>query len=120
MPVNNRNKNRHRKTAHSVSHIIYIESEKRLAVFHLIQEEREKYSYYEKLSILTVQLEPLGFLRIQKSFLVNMAHIVFLTAESVVLTDNVILPISRQNSKMVLKMYATWKRAHKFTEKSIS
>lgn len=101
-----------------VSHILYIESDRRLAVFHLSQEDREKYSYYEKISVLTVQLEPLGFLRIQKSFLVNMAHIVSLTAESVVLTGNVMLPISRQNSKMVLKMYAKWKKAHRFTEKA--
>lgn len=98
-----------------VSHILYIESDKRLAVFHLIQEERERFSYYEKLSVLTAQLEPFGFLRIQKSFLVNMEHIVSLTPESVILSNSTALPVSRQNSKMVLKMYATWKRAHKFT-----
>ena len=59
-----------------VSHILYLEANLRVIIVHLIHDERTEYHFYGNLSDLSKKLEDLGFLRVQRSFLVNMEYIV--------------------------------------------
>ena len=58
-----------------VNHILYLESNLRIVIMHLIHDERTEYRFYGNMTDLSEKLEDLGFLRIQKSFLVNMEYI---------------------------------------------
>lgn len=51
-----------------VSHILYLESNLRIIIMHLIHDERKEYRFYGNMTDLSEKLEDLGFLRIQKSF----------------------------------------------------
>ena len=42
---------------------------------HLLDENRQAYQFYGNITELSEKIEPLGFLRIQKSYLVNMHYI---------------------------------------------
>ncbi len=52
--------------------ILYLESHRRIIVMHLLDEKRPAYQFYGNITELSEKIEPLGFLRIQKSYLVNM------------------------------------------------
>ena len=56
-----------------LNHILYLESNLRIVIMHLIHDERTEYRFYGNMTDLSKKLEDLGFLRIQKSFLVNMS-----------------------------------------------
>lgn len=51
-----------------VNHILYLESNLRIIIMHLIHDERKEYRFYGNMTDLSEKLEDLGFLRIQKSF----------------------------------------------------
>lgn len=72
-----------------VSHILYLEANLRVIIVHLIHDERTEYHFYGNLSDLSKKLEDLGFLRVQRSFLVNMEYIVQLQYEKVSLTGGI-------------------------------
>lgn len=55
--------------------ILYLESQQRIVVLHTENPLQGGDRFYGKLEDLENELEPDGFLRIQKSYLVNMAHI---------------------------------------------
>ena len=55
-----------------VNDILYLESHRRIIVMHLLDEKRPAYQFYGNITELSEKIEPLGFLRIQKSYLVNM------------------------------------------------
>ena len=55
--------------------IFYVESQRHKAVFFYLDEKMENYHIYEKLDVIEERLSGYGFLRIHKSYLVNMKHI---------------------------------------------
>lgn len=55
--------------------ILYIESQKHKSIFYYLGTGIEKYQIYEKLDNIQQKLDQYGFLRIHKSYLVNMKHI---------------------------------------------
>ena len=55
------------------------------------------------------QLKTVGFLRIQKSYLVNMAHIRKLNYDKVLLDTGEILPVSQKNYAQIKSDYLNWR-----------
>lgn len=62
-----------------------------------------------KLSDYETQLENRGFLRIQRSFLVNMVHIEWIKNYHVVLSNGERLKISERNNARLTEQYLNWK-----------
>ncbi len=55
--------------------ILYVESRGHKSIFHYMESEMVSYQIYDKLDSVERNLEGYGFLRIHKSYLVNMKHI---------------------------------------------
>lgn len=93
--------------------ILYIESQLRMVLLHVQKDSSgkviKKYSCYASLSDMEKQLEPRGFLRIQKSYLVNMAHLQNLQCKGAYLDNGTILPVSEKNYAEVKQKYLYWR-----------
>lgn len=76
---------------------------------HLINDDREEYRFYGNMTDLSEKLEALGFLRVQKSFLVNMEYIEQLQYEKVSLCGGIVLPSSAKNHKTLKQQYLKWR-----------
>lgn len=92
-----------------VNHILYLESNLRIIIMHLIHDERKEYRFYGNMTDLSEKLEDLGFLRIQKSFLVNMEYIEQMQYEKVSLSGGIVLPSSAKNHKELKQHYLKWR-----------
>ena len=75
--------------------IAYIESDKHKVIFHMVRNQ-DNYELYDKLDCIEKGLEQYGFLRIHKSFLVNMVYIEELTRYQVKMKTGEILSIPRE------------------------
>lgn len=62
-----------------------------------------------KLAEYEAKLADRGFLRIQRSYLVNMQHILWINNYQVYLSDEIILKASERNYSEVSKSYVEWK-----------
>lgn len=93
-----------------IAEIQYIESNKRMVSIH-IQKGRETkiYTYYASISDLETELEMLGFLRIHKSFLINMNYIKKLQSNGVILTNGTTLRVSTRKYPELKRKYLLWK-----------
>lgn len=93
--------------------ILYIESQLRQVLIHVQRDSSgraiKKFSCYASLAEMEKQLEPQGFLRIQKSYLVNMAHLQRLQCREALLDNGTILPVSEKNYAELKQKYLYWK-----------
>ena len=90
--------------------ILYIESQLRTVIIHAQKEKGQKqYSCYAAISDLERQLEPQGFLRIHKSYLVNMQHLKKYQCHEAILSDGTNLRVSTRNYAEQKKKYLFWK-----------
>ena len=93
--------------------ILYIESQLRMVLIHVQKDNTvkkiKKYSCYASLSELEKRLESQGFLRIQKSYLVNMAHLQRYQCKEAMLHNGLVLPVSEKNYAEQKKKYLFWK-----------
>lgn len=93
--------------------ILYIESQLRMVLIHVQKDPNgkdiKKYSCYSSLSEMEKQLEAQGFLRIQKSYLVNMAHLQNLRCKGAFLDNGTILPVSEKNYAALKQKYLYWR-----------
>lgn len=87
--------------------IIYIESQGHAAIAHAAS--GRSYSFYKPLSVLEAQLEEDGFLRVHKSFLVNMRHIRKYQCKEAVLSDGTVLRVSERSYAEKKRKYLLWK-----------
>lgn len=87
----------------SVKNIVYIESDKHKLWFHM--KDGRKYSLYDKLDNIESKLQAFCFLRIHKSFLVNMEYIKELSNYHVALSSGVLLSVPRERFQEVRKKY---------------
>ena len=92
-----------------VNHILYLESNLRIVIMHLIHDERKEYRFYGNMTDLSEKLEDLGFLRIQKSCLVNMEYIEQMQYEKVRLRGGIVLPSSAKKHKELKQHYLKWR-----------
>lgn len=91
------------------SDIIYLGSDQRVIYLYTVKPLQDGDHFYGKMDDLARELEPEGFLRIQKSYLVNMAHIKKLTYDHVILSNDKELSVSRRGFSQIKIQYLAWK-----------
>ena len=92
--------------------ILYIESQAHLALIHVLKKGTQTpktYRFYSSLSNLEQELATQGFLRIQKSYLVNMRRIQKYQCKEALLDNGLILRVSEKNYAENKKQYLLWK-----------
>lgn len=74
------------------------------------QDKKQKeYSFYASLSELEKRLEPKGFLRIHKSYLVNMKHLKKFQCKEATLDDGITLRVGEKSYAKNKQKYLLWK-----------
>lgn len=91
--------------------IVYVESRKHRAVFYCMETEPVKYHIYEKLDDIEKVLSAYGFLRIHKSYLVNMKHISKINNYIAMLDTGEELPIPRLRFREAKEAFVAYKGA---------
>lgn len=91
------------------SHILYLGSDRRVIYLYTVKPLRSGDHFYGRMEDLARELEPEGFLRIQKSYLVNMAHIKKLNYDHVILSNGKELSVSRKGYSQIKIQYLAWK-----------
>lgn len=93
-----------------IEDILYVESQKHTAIAYVLRNGGTKtYRFYASLSGIETELEKDGFLRVQKSYLVNMRHILKYQVREIVLTGDVHLPASPKIYAEQKQKYLFWK-----------
>ena len=82
---------------------------KNIIVMHLINDARTEYRFYGNMAVLSDKLQNLGFLRIHKSYLVNMEYIELFQYEKVYLKSGVCVPSSEKKHKELKQLYLKWR-----------
>lgn len=95
--------------------LIYIESLARRSILHLSGFSRETLTTRATLTELTELLQPRGFLRVHKSFLVNMAQLQKLQSTGLVLKDGTELPVSVHRYSEIRQEYLQWKGQNRWS-----
>lgn len=86
--------------------ILYIESNRHRLTFYIYcRNGLVNYCLYDKLDNIQIQLESVDFLRIHKSYLVNMKYISDMIKYKVILKDGTELPIPRDRYAQIEKQY---------------
>lgn len=98
-----------------IENILYLESNRRIIIMHLINYSRSSYQFYGNMSNLENKFGVLGFLRIQKSYLVNMQYIEIFQYGKVQLKTGVLLTASEKNHTELKKRYLQWKGKNKWS-----
>lgn len=96
----------------ALADILYIESQSHAAVIYVLKPGSQAvklYKFYATLSSLEERLSGQGFLRIQKSYLVNMRRMKKFQCSEAVLDNGTILPVSEKNYAQQKKQYLLWK-----------
>lgn len=91
------------------SDIVYLGSDQRVIYLYTVKPLRSGDHFYGKMEDLARELAPEGFLRIQKSYLVNMAHIQKLNYDRVILSNGKELSVSRKGYPQIKSQYLAWK-----------
>lgn len=89
--------------------ITYFESTEHKIAIHLINADHTPYSFYGKLSDVDAQLASDDFLRIHKSFLINMAYLESIKSRIATLNTGITLNCSKTNYQSILRRYTLWK-----------
>lgn len=92
--------------------IVYIESHLRKVSVHMKRPRGntgKEYSYYATMTDLEKQLEPQGFLRIHKSYLVNMRYIRRFVNKEILLNDGTLLSVGDKNYSEKKSKFLVWR-----------
>lgn len=90
--------------------ILYFESQQHTVIAHVQKGANTKqYLFYSSLATLEQQLEQHGFLRIHKSYLVNMDKLKKYQCHEAILTDGTSLRVSEKNYSQQKEKYLRWK-----------
>ena len=91
--------------------VLYMEAQLHNVIAHMINAsgDSQEYRFYSTFSDVEKQLAPHGFLRIHKSYLVNMKHLVKFQCKEAVLGDGTVLKVSEKNYAQQKKAYLLWK-----------
>lgn len=91
--------------------ILYVESRRHKSVFFYMEAEIVNYQMYEKLDAVEAKLYGCGFLRIHKSYLVNLKHIRKVSNYIAVLDTGEELPVPRLRYQAVKEAFVEYKGA---------
>ena len=94
-----------------IDNLLYVESKKHKAVFYYMDVSITQYEIYDKLDHIEQQLAAYGFLRIHKSFLVNMKHIRKISNYAVLMDWGETLPVPRLRFQAVREAFVAYKGA---------
>lgn len=94
-----------------ISNIVYVESFKRQVTIHMDLEDIKAVEYYAKLIDIEKQLEKQGFLRIHKSYLINMKHCNKIKNRTACMDNGVELSCSKQDYRFIVDKFLKWKGA---------
>ena len=86
-----------------------MESRQRVMRLFTLTDTRSRGYFYASMEDTEKQLAPAGFLRVQRSYLVNMAHIQKLNYDKVILTDGTELPVSQKMYASIKAKYLRWR-----------
>lgn len=91
--------------------ILYFEAQQHTISVHIQKNNQQikTYRFYSTLSSLEAQMEPHGFLRTHKSYLVNMNHIQKYQCHEAVLVNGTVLRVSEKNYAQQKEKYLLWK-----------
>lgn len=89
--------------------LLYVESSKHKAVFYYLESGLVQYQIYDKLDNIEAKLSPYGFLRIHKSYLVNMRHIQKISNYQVILDTGECLSVPRLRFQNVKEAYVAYR-----------
>lgn len=91
--------------------LLYVESVGHKVTFYYMEEQLVNYHIYAKLDAIQQQLSAYGFLRIHKSYLVNMKHIRRISNYVVYLDTGGELPVPRLKYQAVREAFVAYKGA---------
>lgn len=95
--------------------LLYVESQRHKLIFYYMEEQTHKdvirYHMYEKLDMIEQKLSGYGFLRIHKSYLVNMKHIRRISNYTAALDTGEELPVPRLRFQAVKEEFVAYKGA---------
>lgn len=91
--------------------ILYVESREHKSIFHYMEEGIVTYQIYDKLDSVEKRLGNCNFLRIHKSYLVNMKHIRRVSNYAAFLDTDEELPIPRLRFQSVKESFVEYKGA---------
>lgn len=94
-----------------IDNILYVESNKHKSIFHYMETDLTHYQIYSKLDAIEQKLSGYGFLRIHKSYLVNMKHICKIHHYTAYLDTGLELPIPRSRFRNANETFVTYKGA---------
>ena len=89
--------------------ILYVESRKHKSIFSYMDERLIKYQIYERLDMIEEKLAGHGFLRIHKSYLVNMKHICKISNYMAYLDTGEELPVPHLKYRAVKEEFVAFK-----------
>lgn len=89
--------------------ILYLESQSRMLCLHTLGPARDESCFYGKMEEVEERLAGSGFVRVHKSYLVNMAHIRRMSYAEVLLDDGTALPVSQCKYPTIRTIYLNWK-----------
>lgn len=92
--------------------VLFIESQGHVAVVHVSKigyQNTKSYKFYSSLTSLETKLSEQGFLRIQKSYLVNIRRMQKFQCTEAILDNDMHLPVSEKTYAEQKKRYLLWK-----------
>lgn len=89
--------------------ISYIESQRAVMLFHVINNDDEIYKSYDTMQSMESRLTPKGFLRVQKSYIVNLVHVKHIKNYQVILKNGFIIQASRHDFQNLQREFMLWK-----------
>lgn len=92
-----------------IDNILFLEADKHIVAIRMCAGKRKEYRCYATLQSFAQKLEASGFLRIHKSYLVNMRHIARLQCSEAVLDTGLVLSVSERNYAEIKKKFLLWK-----------
>ena len=95
--------------------ILYMESSARIITMHLIENVRPMYQFYGNMSDLAQKFEILGFLRVHKSYLVNMKYIEIFQCKRLEIKGGILIPSSERKYSELKQRYLTWEAENKWS-----
>lgn len=98
-----------------VSNILYMESSARIITMHLIENVRPMYQFYGNMSDLAQKFEILGFLRVHKSYLVNMKYIEIFQCKRLEIKGGILISSSERKYSELKQRYLTWEAENKWS-----
>ena len=91
--------------------ILYVESKGHKSIFYYMKSELVTYHIYDKLDAVERKMEGYGFLRLHKSYLVNMKHIRRISNYTASLDTGEELPVPRLRFQAVKEAFVAYKGA---------